>query len=119
MWTRKQDGRTREWFGRVWLNPPFDYQLPVFVKLMADHNNGVALLPVNLTSKWWKGIIWTRAHSILFLFEKLHFYRGKKQDMTPRSHMDRSEALVAFGAKNTLAIKRSGIGGQLVFGSRA
>jgi hypothetical protein len=120
MWTKRDDGLSREWFGRVWLNPPFDANLlPRFLEMMVEHNNGVALLPASLTTKWWKQHVWPRAHSILFLYDKLHFYRGATQDTKPRSHMDRSEALVAYGAKNTAALKRSGIGGQLVFGRGA
>lgn len=115
MWTKKDDGLSHEWSGRVWLNPPFDPNLlPKFLTMMVEHNNGVALLPVSVTTRWWKGLVWPFAHSILFLSEKLHFYRGKTRDATPRSHMDRSEALVAYGWKNTLALKRSGIEGELI-----
>lgn len=117
MWTKRHDGLAHEWYGRVWLNPPFDPNLlPKFLAMMADHNNGIALLPVSVTTRWWKAFVWPRAHSILFLHEKLVFYRGKTRDRKPRSHMGRSEALVAYGAKNTAALKRSGIAGQLVYG---
>jgi len=112
------DGLAHEWYGRVWLNPPFDPNLlPKFLAMMVEHNNGIALLPVSVTTRWWKAFVWPRAHSILFLHEKLVFYRGATRDKKPRSHMDRSEALVAYGAKNTAALKRSGIAGQLVYGS--
>jgi hypothetical protein len=115
MYTKRDDGLSKLWFGRVWCNPPFDpYLLPRFVVRMALHNNGILLAPVNVTTQWWKTYIWPFAHSILFLHEKLVFYRGKRRSPTPRSHMDRSEALVAFGAKNTWALKRSGLAGQLV-----
>lgn len=117
MWTKKDDGLSKIWSGRVWLNPPFDPNLlPKFLAMMSEHNNGIALLPLSVTTKWWKAYVWPNAHSILFLDEKLHFYRGKKQDMTPRSGLDRSECLVAFGRRNTTALKRSGIPGQLVLG---
>jgi hypothetical protein len=115
MWTKREDGLSREWFGRVWLNPPFDPNLlPKFLTMMVEHNNGIALLPVSVTAKWWKALVWPKAHSILFLHEKLHFYRGQTQDTKPRSHLDRSECLVAYGARNTAALKRSGIAGQFV-----
>jgi len=115
MYTKKDDGLSKLWRGRVWLNPPFDpYLLPRFVARMAMHNNGIALLPVSVTTKWWKTYVWPFSHSILFLHEKLVFYRGKRRSPTPRSHMDRSEALVAFGVRNTAALRRSGIHGQLV-----
>jgi hypothetical protein len=115
MWTKKQDGLSKVWHGRVWLNPPFDpHLLPKFLEMMVEHNNGIALLPVSVTTKWWKTFVWPRAHSILFLHEKLHFFRGATQDTTPRSGLDRSECLVAYGAKNTTALKRSGIVGQFV-----
>lgn len=43
--TKADDGLSKEWHGRVWLNPPYSRPLICrFVEKMADHNNGIAVL---------------------------------------------------------------------------
>lgn len=71
MWTKRDDGLSREWFGRVWLNPPFDPNLlPKFLSMMVEHNNGVALLPVSVTTKMVEGVcLATRAFNSVPLLE--------------------------------------------------
>lgn len=48
-WTKQQDGLRMPWGKpenvRVWLNPPYSRPLVVlFVRKMAEHNNGIACL---------------------------------------------------------------------------
>lgn len=41
MYNRNDDGLTKEWHGRVWLNPPYSRPLiEQFVRRMAEHGNG-------------------------------------------------------------------------------
>ena len=45
MYNKNQDGLTKKWIGRVWLNPPCSRPLiEQFVKRLAEHGNGIALL---------------------------------------------------------------------------
>jgi hypothetical protein len=45
MYNKNDDGLKQEWKGRVWLNPPYSRPLiECFVKRMAEHGNGIALL---------------------------------------------------------------------------
>lgn len=46
----------KEWFGFVWMNPPFGGRngtVP-WLKKLAEHGNGVALVPDSTSAKWWQ-----------------------------------------------------------------
>lgn len=38
------DGMKLQWFGRVWLNPPYGDQTFIWMKKLADHGNGIAMI---------------------------------------------------------------------------
>jgi hypothetical protein len=54
-YTQKDDGLSKDWFGRVWMNPPFSKPQP-WVQKFVEHGNGLALLP-NSKSAWF-GELW-------------------------------------------------------------
>ncbi len=37
-------GLEREWYGRVWCNPPYGKHTFVWLKRLADHGSGIALI---------------------------------------------------------------------------
>ena len=44
-YSKTTNGLDKEWFGRVWLNPPYSRPfIELFIRRMAEHNNGIALL---------------------------------------------------------------------------
>ncbi len=50
-YSKNDDGLSKVWTGRVWLNPPYSrVLLRQFVERLAAHNNGIALL-VNRTCR--------------------------------------------------------------------
>ena len=50
-YTRQDNGLCQPWVGRVWLNPPYDTKLP-WMKAMARHGNGIALVYNRLGRQW-------------------------------------------------------------------
>lgn len=50
-YTRNDDGLAQEWFGCVWLNPPFS-QSTVWADRFREHGHGVFLGPV-ANARWW------------------------------------------------------------------
>lgn len=56
MYNKNDDGLKQPWNGRVWLNPPYSHPLiEKFVKRLAEHGNGIALLFNRCDSKMFSG----------------------------------------------------------------
>jgi len=109
-WTRH--GLERDWFGFVYLNPPFDrYVVGDWVRKAAEHGNGITLLHARTEAEWFEPI-WERARGILFLADRIHFH---KPDGSEHPHNSGAPAiLVAFGAEALARLQRCGIAGVLV-----
>lgn len=71
-WT--SDGLTREWSGRVWLNPPYGADLIDWLAKMARHGRGIALVFARTETDAFHRYVWPVAHSLLFLRGRLHFH---------------------------------------------
>ena len=49
------DALEKEWFGRVWMNPPFERgEVGKWVKKLSDHGNGIAMVTSYFTSAWFQ-----------------------------------------------------------------
>ena len=70
------DGLSRVWTGRVWLNPPFDrYQVGArWIRSSLRHGCGTTLLHARTEAKWFEPI-WKHASAILFMADRIKFYR--------------------------------------------
>src|SRR5207244_4663357 len=71
--TVEDDGLSKEWFGRVWLNPPYGDQTGYWMRRMALHNNGIALIFARTETVTWFDFVWPCAKAILFLKRRLAF----------------------------------------------
>lgn len=81
--TKEDDGLAQDWFGRVWMNPPYTKkQIGVWVsKLVQELVDGkidlaVALVAARPDTKWW-GKVATYASEIRFLKGRLTFEPNK------------------------------------------
>ena len=68
-----EDGLLIPWFGRVWLNPPYGREIEDWMKKMAEHNNGVALVFARTDAKWFQRYVFGKATSLLFLNKRVSF----------------------------------------------
>lgn len=109
---RKDDGLTRPWSGRVWLNPPYGRETGKWLSRLADHADGIALIFARTETDMFFRYVWNRASGILFLRGRLHFH-----------HVDGSRAsfnagapscLIAYGSKNVNALAECGLPGKLL-----
>jgi hypothetical protein len=102
----------RPWFGRVFVNPPFDrYQVGKWVLKLAQHGNGILLIHARTEAGWFEPI-WQYASAILFLSDRLHFHYPDGKRCPANSGAP--ACLVAFGADNVEALRKSGLAGILV-----
>lgn len=107
--TIEDDGLSMPWFGRVWCNPPFNrYEKGKWMAKMAEHNNGILLVPASCEIKEFQKYVWGKCSGILFLNRRPHFH-----------HIDGSRAignsgcticLVAYGSDNLNSLINSSLG---------
>lgn len=78
-YTEEDDGLTRTWRGKVYMNPPYGRQLPKWIqKLKREHDAGqveaaIALLPARPGSDWFDELA---EHPVCFLRGRLQFSEG-------------------------------------------
>ena len=93
-YTLEDDGLRQVWEGTVWCNPPYANVGP-FMRKLADHGDGIALLFARTETKVWHDFIWPNADSILFLKGRLSFYTASGRRGT--SNAGAPSALIGYG----------------------
>jgi len=107
--SEKGDGLHAAWIGRVWLNPPFNrYQRPKWMKAMAEHGNGIMLIPAATETDSFTKWVWQRADAVCFVRTRPHFHFV--DGARARANCGCSIVLVAYGHENALILQRSGLG---------
>lgn len=128
------DGLRDEWWKdyefsgrklRVWLNPPFNrYERPKWMKKMADHGNGIMLIPAATETKAFMEHVWKKADAVCFVYGRPHFYVAadttiKRRNATPifikagrRAPFNCGTAivLVAYGEANAAILEQAKLG---------
>lgn len=102
------DGLSAEWYGRVWLNPPFGREAVKWLRRLAKHGNGVALIPARTETKMFYECVWSMSDAILFIKDRPHFHLvdGTRAPFNSGAPI----CLVAYGIANVAALQRSGLG---------
>lgn len=107
--TVAQDGLAQQWRGRVWLNPPFNrYQRPQWMARMAEHNNGIMLVPAACETDAFQRYVFGKASGILMLDRRPHFTDERGNEAKANSGC--TICLVAYGQVNRDILAASGLG---------
>jgi hypothetical protein len=107
------DGLSVKWKGRVWLNPPYGDSLTPWIKRLAEHGNGIALVPARTeVESWFWPYVWEAADAVLFIRGRLYFYRpdGTKA----KGNAGHGSVLVAYGQENTEILSVCEVRGRYV-----
>lgn len=110
-YTSEDDGLSQEWTGRVWCNPPYGRETGAWLKRMAEHYNGVALVFARTETQDWHKHVWPHATGINFLEGRLHFYR--EDGTRAKANAGAPSALIAYGMRSLIAIRN--IPGRVVY----
>ena len=106
--TVEDDGLAWPWDGRVWCNPPFGREAVKWMRRMAEHGNGIALIPARTETEMFYETVWGRADAVLFMKGRPHFHRvdGSRASFNSGAPI----CLVAYGLSNVVALEASGLG---------
>lgn len=102
------DGLAHVWHGRVWCNPPFGREAIKWMRRMAEHGNGIALIPARTETAMFYECVWGAADAVLFIKGRPHFHRvdGSRAAFNSGAPI----CLIAYGAQNVAALEASGLG---------
>lgn len=109
--TRADDGLIAPWEGRVWLNPPYGPETGKWMKRLAEHGNGIALIFARTETRMFFAYVWRRASAILFIRGRIDFYRS---DGSKLGNAGAPSVLVAYGRANVRRLRRSSIDGKFI-----
>lgn len=108
--TIDDQGLIQQWFGRVWMNPPYGSELIKWLEKLSHHGNGIALTFARTDTAAFHKYVFPKADSMLFIDGRLNFYtvagtRSKMNSGAP-------SVLISYGEKNAEALDKSGIKGK-------
>jgi hypothetical protein len=107
-YTAADDGLAQEWAGRVWCNPPFGREAVKWLRRMARHGNGIALIPARTETAMFYECVWGVADAVCFIKGRPHFHHVSGQRASFNSGAP--IALVAYGAENARRLEQSDLG---------
>lgn len=100
--TIEDDALVQDWYGRVWMNPPFSKPSPWAHKWL-EHGNGVALLPLSGNSRWWR-MLWESEAAVVMVEPNTGFINTDGEERKIMYGI----SLWAIGADNIEALKAFG-----------
>lgn len=114
MWTTEDKPLSRDWFGRVWCNPPFGPKplVTAFMSKMAAHGCGTALLFARTETELFFGTVWSRTSGMLFLKGRPHFHR--QDGSRAEANSGCPVVLIAYGHRDAVRLRESGLAGKFV-----
>lgn len=111
-YTKAEDGLKMPWHGRVWCNPPYSRKLIApFIRKMAEHGNGVALIFNRMDIALWHEVIFPTATAMLVMRGRLKFFRS---DGAQGDAAGCGSVLVAWGEDNAETLRTSIIDGKFI-----
>lgn len=106
--TVKDDGLTSDWGNSfVFVNPPYGAQTAAWMKKLAEHGNGIALVFARTDVKWFHEIA-DQLDAVLFVQSRIRFYQGSKTNRggSPGA----GSMMLAFGDKAVTVLQNSNLG---------
>lgn len=112
-YTETDNGLLLPWEGRVWLNPPYSITLmTAFMRRMARHNHGTALIFAKTETRLFFEHVWDKATALLFIRSRLHFHYPTGE-MAPYNSGAPS-VLIAYGRDDANILAEEPIEGKFI-----
>ncbi len=110
--TKGTSGLNREWKGRIFINPPYGPDTRHWLRRLAMHKDGIALVFARTETKMFFDSVWNDADALLFIEGRLHFYRP--DGARAKGNAGGPSVLIAYGRRNADCLKHCGISGKFV-----
>lgn len=105
------DGLSKDWFGRVYLNPPYGKGMELWIEKLKIHGNGICLIFARTETKCFFAHIWNDADAVLFVKGRIKFFNLKGEQVgTPGA----PSIFIAYGKENAKALEESNIEGKFI-----
>ncbi len=108
VYTKEDDGLSQDWFGMVFVNPPFggrNGHVP-WLRRFLFHGNGIAIVRAYTSSAWF--------HQWAVKADTMLFPKGKTKFIRPDGSIGKAPGhgvvLLGMGESANKALKRSGLG---------
>lgn len=119
-YTVLDDGLQCDWFGNVFMNPPYGSDTPKWMRRLSEHGNGIALVFARPDTRWFQNYI-PLADAVCFISGRVQFVRAATKETDypslyadglwkPSGGCGAASMLVAFGKKNAEALLKSNLG---------
>lgn len=111
-YNKNDNGLEKEWFGRIWLNPPYGAETIFWMEKISIHDNGIALIFARTETKMFHKYVWNQASALLFLEGRLHFHYvdGKRAKLNAGA----PSVLISYGKENISCLYNSKIPGKII-----
>lgn len=106
------DGLTKSWFGRIYMNPPYGKGMETWIEKLKNHGNGIVLIFARTETKCFFNHIWYDADAILFVKGRIKFYNI---DGEQKGTSGAPSVFIAYGKENAEILKKSGIDGRFIY----
>lgn len=117
--TPDDDGLNKmQWFGRVWLNPPYGRALQDWIKKMNEYRNGICLIPSRTGTPWFHRQVFEQADAVYYLEDRIWYrdnhgnYICDKRTGKP-GNCGHDSVLVTYGKYNIESVVDSGLKGYM------
>ena len=98
------DGLNRPWAGRVWLNPPYGPDTGLWMRKMAGHGCGVALVFARTDARWFQECL-ASSDAVLFVAGRIEFVPGR-ENAHKKSRCGAGSAFFAWGPDSVQGLRR-------------
>lgn len=112
-YTVRDNGLSLPWSGRIWLNPPYGADAEAWLRKLAEHGNGMALIFARTETRPWLDLVWGKASALLFLHKRVRFCDTSGR---PGTQPCAPSVLVAYGGGNAACLASCGLTGAFVTG---
>lgn len=107
-----EDGLALPWFGRVWLNPPYGREAEPFLRRLASHGRGTALIFASPETRVFEELVWGSATALLFMQGRINFWDAN--GVPGKANAGKGSVLVAYGSHDAVALRESGVKGRFI-----